>query len=78
MQLTQRLLMFTFVLNRYLEKLPPRSSGKLGTVHGGITSAVDVPELLLTLDGSEAKVNGTGMGWVPPLPSVSEVSLKQR
>jgi hypothetical protein len=64
------------VLCRFLEKLPPRSSGALGTVSGGISCAAEVPELLLTMDGSEASVNGGG--WVPPLPTVSQVSLKQR
>jgi hypothetical protein len=68
------------VLRRFLEKLPPRSAGALGTVQGGIKSAVEVPELLLTLDGKEASLgsNGDGsMGWVPPLP-VAEVSVKKR
>ena len=43
-------------------------------------SAVDVPELLLTMDGKEAvSSNGNGdMGWVPPLPSMSELSMKKR
>lgn len=72
--------------HRYLEKLPPRSAGKLGTVQGGIVSAVDVPELVLTMNGDEASLaagssNGGSsgaMGWVPPLPSASELSLKKR
>jgi hypothetical protein len=66
------------VLCRYLEKLAPRSAGALGTVQGGIMSAAEVPELLLTLDGSQASTAGSDMGWVPPLPSVSELSLKKR
>jgi hypothetical protein len=41
-------------------------------------SAAEVPELLLTLDGSQASTAGSDMGWVPPLPSVSELSLKKR
>lgn len=43
-------------------------------------SAAEVPELLLTLDGSEAALSGSGaMGWVPPLPSASsELSMKKR
>ena len=67
-----------FVLCRYLEKLPPRSAGKLGTVQGGIISAVEVPELLLTMDGSQATLSPAEMGWVPPLPTASELSLKKR
>lgn len=66
------------VLCRYLEKLPPRSTGALGTVQGGIISAVDVPELLLTVDGNEASMSGSDMGWVPALPVASELSLKKR
>lgn len=66
------------LLCRYLEKLPPRSAGKLGTVQGGIISAVEVPELLLTLDGSQATLAPTEMGWVPPLPTASELSVKKR
>ena len=67
-----------FVLCRYLEKLPPRSAGKLGTVQGGIISAVEVPELLLTMDGSQATLSPAEMGWVPPLPTASELSVKKR
>lgn len=71
--------------HRYLDKLPPCSAG--ASVTGGIVSAVDVPELVLTADGSEPGSNGNGnggMGWVPPLPtassqaSSSRFSVKQR
>lgn len=51
----------------------------MGTVEGSITSAADVPELLLTIDGDEAVVaNGNSMGWVPALPSSSQLSMKKR
>jgi hypothetical protein len=66
------------VLCRFLEKLPPRSAGALGTVQGGIKSAVEVPELLLTVDGKEASSGSGDMGWVPPLPVAAEVSVKKR
>lgn len=68
---------------RFLEKSQPRSTGALGTVKGGIISAVDVPELVLTMNGEEASMaggngNGGAMGWVPPLPSASELTMKKR
>jgi len=70
------------VAARFLEKSQPRSTGALGTVKGGIISAVDVPELVLTMNGEEASLaggNGSGaMGWVPPLPSASELTMKKR
>lgn len=48
-------------------------------MQGGIKSAVEVPELLLTLDGKEASLSSGDMGWVPPLPVAAEVtSVKKR
>jgi len=68
-------------VDRFLEKSQPRSTGALGTVKGGIISAVDVPELVLTMNGEEASLaggNGGAMGWVPPLPSASGLTMKKR
>lgn len=57
---------------RYLEKLPT-TAARTSTVQGGITTVLDVPDLLTT-DGAPI-TNGNSMGWVPPLPTAEKASL---
>lgn len=50
---------------RYLEKLPT-AAARTSTVVGGIKSVVEVPEIVTVAEPVNG--NGSGMGWVPPLP----------
>lgn len=53
--------------DRYLENSAPAAAARTPQVIGGIVSAVDVPDLVLTASNGNGDVSGA-MGWVPPLP----------
>jgi hypothetical protein len=66
--------------HRYLDKLAPTAAKAPSKVVGGITSAAELPELLLSWDGSNGGGNGNGggaVGWVPPLPTPAAASAPQ-
>eukprot|EP00775_Hariotina_reticulata_P011473 gene11473-11617_t len=54
-------------VDRYLENSAPAAAARTPQVIGGIVSAVDVPDLVLTASNGNGEVSGA-MGWVPPLP----------